>query len=162
MAGFNWSNVWIWLHGMKFVLFREQHWPNYVGGCSIVYTKNCSILEIPLLWFFIRTLAERKWHCCVVVSLSPGENGREHYTLCSTQCSINAPFFVLPDCSTSLSCDYPGYFPHLLTNFFHGVTAGASQVRRGTIGPLGVTPGHWTAGSSCLEEGWRWYLGRGL
>ena len=27
---------------------------------------------------FIRTLAERKWHRYVVVSLSPGENGREH------------------------------------------------------------------------------------
>ena len=83
----------------------------------------------------------------------------------TTQCSINAPFFVLSDCSTSLSSPviitYPGYFPHPLTNFFHGVTAGASQVRRGTIGPLGVTLGHWTAGSSCLEEGWRWYLGRG-
>ena len=57
---------------------------------------------------------------------------------------------------------YPGYLPHLLTNFFfHGVTAGESRVRRGTIGPLGVPPGNWTAGSSCLKEDWRWYLGGG-
>ena len=31
------------------------------------------------------------------------------------------------------------------------------RVRRGTIGP----PGNWTAGSSCLKEDWRWYLGGG-
>ena len=50
----------------------------------------------------------------------------------------------------------------LLTNFFfHGVTAGASRVRRGTIGLLRVPPGNWTAGSSCLKEDWRCYLGGG-
>ena len=55
---------------------------------------------------------------------------------------------------------YPGYLPHLLTNFFfHGVTAGESRGRRGTIGPLGVPPGNWTVGSSCLEEDR--YLGGG-
>ena len=81
------------------------------------------------------------------------------------KCSINALFFlVLPYCSTSLSYDY--YISRVSSPpshqlFFHGVTAGESRVRRGTIGPLGVPPGNWTAGSSCLKEDWRWYLGGG-
>ena len=110
---------------------------------------------------FIRTLAERKWRRHVVVSLSPGENGREHFEVFH-KCTLF--FLVLPYCSTSLSYDY--YISRVSSPpshqlFFHGVTAGESRVRRGTIGPLGVPPGNWTAGSSCLKEDWRWYLGGG-
>ena len=100
---------------------------------------------------FIRTLAERKWHRHVVVSLSPGENCREHLEVfhkCTLFWSCHIAVQVSPVIIT-----YPGYLPHLLTNFFlHGVTA---------AGPLGGPPGNWTAGSSCLEEDWRWYLGGG-
>ena len=52
---------------------------------------------------FIRTLAERKWRRHVVVSLSPGENGREHFEVFH-KCTLF--FLVLPYCSTSLSYDY--------------------------------------------------------
>ena len=44
---------------------------------------------------FIRTLDERKWHCCVVVSLSPGENGRKHYTVfhkCALFCPVRLQY----------------------------------------------------------------------
>ena len=148
------------LHGMKFVLFSEQHWSNYLGGCSIVYTRNCNLLAIPLLWFL-----SGPW---------PRENGvamlscpfhQVRMVGNTLKCSINALFFlVLPYCSTSLSYDY--YISRVSSPpshqlFFHGVTAGESRVRRGTIGPLGVPPGNWTAGSSCLKEDWRWYLGGG-
>ena len=149
------------LHGMKFVLFSEQHWSNYLGGCSIVYTRNCNLLAIPLLWFL-----SGPW---------PRENGvamlscpfhQVRMVGNTLKCSINALFFFW-SCHIAVQVSpmiitYPGYLPHLLTNFFfHGVTAGESRVRRGTIGPLGVPPGNWTAGSSCLKEDWRWYLGGG-
>ena len=145
---------------MKFVLFSEQHWSNYLGGCSIVYTRNCNLLAIPLLWFL-----SGPW---------PRENGvamlscpfhQVRMVGNTLKCSINALFFlVLPYCSTSLSYDY--YISRVSSPpshqlFFHGVTAGESRVRRGTIGPLGVPPGNWTAGSSCLKEDWRCYLGGG-
>ena len=99
---------------------------------------HCSVLNP--LWqgmlatihsFFIRTLAERKWHCFVVRSTTSGENGGEHL-----KCSINVVFVVL----TSNYYLSRIFFP-VLTNFFmswllmHGPldhldrleTAGSSQ-----------------------------------
>ena len=98
------------LHGMKFVLFSEQHWPNYLGGCSIVYRyKELQSFGNTFTLIFIRTLAERKWRRHVVVSLSPGENGREHLEVFH-KCTFfwSSPMIII----------YPGYLPHLLTNFF--------------------------------------------
>ena len=107
-------------------------------SCSIVFTRNCSLLAIPFLWFFIRTLAERKCNrhsqCCCV-RFTRWEWQGTH------KCSINEPLFVLPYCKKSYMwlITYPGYPPHLLAKFFHGFTAGAIQVRRGIIGPLLVS-----------------------
>ena len=52
----------------------------------------------------------------------------------------NAPFFVLPNCSTSLSLPIQGIFPPFSFTFLC-VTAGASQARPETIEPLGTQPG---------------------
>ena len=105
------------LHGMKFVLFSEQHWSNYLGGCSIVYTRNCNLLAIPLLWFL-----SGPW---------PRENGiamlscpfhQVRMVGNTLKCSINAlSFFWSCHIAVQVSpmiITYPGYLPHLLTNFF--------------------------------------------
>ena len=75
------------------------------------------------------------------------------------KCSINAPFFVLPDCRTSLSYDYyllrVFFLPsHLLFSWRHC----CCMDNWTTWCPPGLQDcrsGHWTAGSSCLEEEWQ-------
>ena len=54
---------------VQWAVFAKRFWWMW---CSIV--RHVAIHSD----FLIRTLAERKWHCCVVVSCLPGENGREH------------------------------------------------------------------------------------
>lgn len=133
---------------------------NHLQGTAFFWQSLWQNTEI----FFIRTLAERKWHRHVVVSPSPGENGREHWEVFH-KCTLFCPA-RLQYKSYLWLLTIQGIFPTFSLTSFHGVTAGAIQVRRGTIGPLGAPPGlqdrrsgHWTAGSSCLDEGWRSYLG---
>ena len=71
-AGLTNSNVWIWLHGMKCVLFSEQHLPNYLGGCAAQSsTRNWILLAIPVAKhsdFFYQDLGGEKMAslCCRV------------------------------------------------------------------------------------------------
>ena len=45
-------------------------------------------------------------------------------------------------------------------NTSQGKTSPRAKRLRAECHPtLGVPPGNWTAGSSCLKEDWRWYLG---
>ena len=74
----------------------------WVDALSSIY-KELQSFGNTFTLIFIRTLAERKWRRHVVVSLSPGENGREHFEVFH-KCTLF--FLVLPYCSTSLSYDY--------------------------------------------------------
>ena len=80
----------------------------WVDALSSIY-KELQSFGNTFTLIFIRTLAERKWHRHVVVSLSPGENGREHLEVFH-KCTFfwSSPMIII----------YPGYLPHLLTNFF--------------------------------------------
>ena len=87
----------------------------WVDALSSIY-KELQSFGNTFTLIFIRTLAERKWHRHVVVSLSPGENGREHLEVfhkCTLFWSCHIAVQVSPVIIT-----YPGYLPHLLTNFF--------------------------------------------
>ena len=120
----------IWLHWMRCVLFSEQHLQKYFGGCDAESCMTCGKWQYTQD-FLIRTLAKRKWHCCVVVYCLPGEDGREHLEVfhkCTLFLSCQIAGQVFPMIIT-----YWGYFSCLLTYFFQGVTAGVW-----TIGPLGV------------------------
>ena len=59
---------------MKCVLFSEQHLSNNVG--EIVFKMNSSLLAIHS--FFLSGPLLRGNAIAIVVSLSPGEKGREH------------------------------------------------------------------------------------
>ena len=87
MAGFNYIIVivWMWLHEMKFVQIIEQHWTNYLGG----WVAQSSLQGTAVFWqYLFYDFLSGPWprenaiaiHN-VVVSLSPGENGREHISV---------------------------------------------------------------------------------
>ena len=88
----------------------------WVDALSSIY-KELQSFGNTFTLIFIRTLAERNWRRHVVVSLSPGENGREHFEVFH-KCTL---FFWSCHIAVQVSpmiITYPGYLPHLLTNFF--------------------------------------------
>ena len=66
---------------------------------------------------FIRTLAERKWHRHVVVSLSPGENGREHFEVFH-KCTLFFGPAILQYKSLLWLLHIQGIFPTFSPTFF--------------------------------------------
>ena len=135
---------------MRCVLFSEQHLQKDFGGCDAQSCMTCGNT--------LKTFLSGPW---------PRENGIAVFSCPAYQvrmvgntlkCSINAPFFVLPDCRTSLSYDYyllrVFFLPsHLLFSWRHCWCMDNWT----TWCPPGLQDcrsGHWTAGSSCLEEEW--------
>ena len=117
--------------------------------CSIVYD----------MWqytqtFLFRTLAKRNWHCCVVVSCLPGENGREHFEVFH-KCTLFFPV-RLQDKSFLWLLPIKVFFlpSQLLFSWRH-----CWCMDNGTTwcppGLQDCRSGHWTVGSSCLEEEWQ-------
>ena len=117
--------------------------------CSIVYD----------MWQYTQTFLSGPWprEIGIAVLSCPAYQGRMVGN--TKKCSINAPFFVLPDCRTSLSYDYyllrVFFLPsHLLFSWRHC----CCMDNWTTWCPPGLQDcrsGHWTAGISCLEGEWQ-------
>ena len=91
--------MWMWLHEMKFVQIIEQHWTNYLGGWVAQSSlQGTAVFWQYLIYDFLSGPRPRENAIAihnVVVSLSPGENGRKHYTVfhkCALFCPVRLQY----------------------------------------------------------------------
>ena len=88
----------------------------WVDALSSIY-KELQSFGNTFTLIFIRTLAERKWHRHVVVSLSPGENGREHFEVFH-KCTLFFGPAILQYKSLLWLLHIQGIFPTFSPTFF--------------------------------------------